>query len=228
MKRFATPYFWGALALLGAAGALALYGEPDLDTRWTFLEPEYGPRLEKREVQIDPGELLALIQDDYIKLLIIDVRPESDWNLFHLKYSERITIGELPQHRKRFDALPSNAVVVLVSNGEALATRAWKHLIALARPNAYILEGGLNAWLDAYGSAHGGEMMFAALGGLGDVAVDEETAPSTEPERLRHEFRLALGDRHPASFPDPQHVPGRFYVEKVKLIKKVIKKGGCG
>jgi rhodanese-related sulfurtransferase len=227
VKRLASGYLWGGLALLAAAGALALYGDPDLDTRWGFLEPEYGPRLENREVQIDPGELLALIQDDFIKLLIIDVRPERDWNLFHLKYSERIPVEELPRHRKRFDALPSNAVIVLVSNGEALATEAWKHVTVLSRPNAYILEGGLNNWLDAYGPSPtgGGEMMFGALG----VAVPaEEPAPSSQPEELRHEFRLALGDRHPASFPDPQHVPGRFYVEKVKLVKKVVRKGGCG
>ena len=227
MNRLASPYLWGALTLLAAAGALALYGDPDLDTRWGFIEPEYGPRLEKREVQIDPGELLALIQDDYIKLLIIDVRPEPDWNLFHLKYSERIPLEELPRHSKRFDALPSNAVIVIVSNGEALATKAWQHIVALSRSNAYILEGGLNNWLDAYGAAPtgGGESIFGALG---FVAGDEKAAPSSEPEELRHEFRLALGDRHPASFPDPQHVPGRFYVEKVKLVKKVVKKGGCG
>lgn len=226
--RIPGPWFWGALVLLGAAGALAVYGEPDLDTRWTFLEPEYGPRLEKRDVYIDPGELLALIQDDYITLHIVDVRPERDWNLFHLKFSQRIPIEDLPRHRKRFNALPSNGVIVLVSNGEALATAAWKHLTVMSRANAYILEGGLNNWLDAYGSVDsGGDMsMFAGLG-LGAPA-EEDPVPSAEPEELKYEFRIAIGDRHPASFPDPQHVPGRFYVEKVKLIKKVIKKGGCG
>jgi len=48
-------------------------------------------------------------------------------------------------------ALPENAVVVVVSNDEILATEAWKRLMVTARPNVYILAGGLNLWLNIYG-----------------------------------------------------------------------------
>ena len=52
-----------------AAGALALYGQPDLEQKWAFMAPEYGARLENREVYIDPAELLHLMNDDYIDLV---------------------------------------------------------------------------------------------------------------------------------------------------------------
>lgn len=215
MKR-PSPAFWGALLLLLASGGLALYGQPDITQKWQFLAPKYQPRLDQREVYIDPAELLELMQDDYIDLWLIDVRPEPDWNLFHLQDAERIPIEELPGYRRRFVTLPFSAVVVLVSNDEILATRAWQHLMALAQPNAYILEGGLNHWLNVYG--HPEDELH------GDQPADLTQADGT----LRHPFRLALGARHPAALPDPHHAPNRSYTKKVKLLRKVARKGGCG
>ena len=206
----------GALILLAAAAGLALYGQPDVEQRWELLAPEFQPRLDQREVQVDPAELLGLMQDDYIKLVIIDVRDESDWNMFHLRDAERIPIEDLPEQRKRFAGLPVNAVVVLVSNDEAKATRAWQHLMAIAQPNAYILEGGLNHWLDVYG--------YPDVDFESEVRVDLGKTDGT----LRHPFRLALGGRHPAASPDPHDFPERLHQTKVKLLKKIVTKGGCG
>ena len=210
------PNVLAALALLAAAGGLALYGQPDVEQKWAFLAPEYQPKLDQRQVQLDPAELLGLMQDDYIKLLIVDVRSESDWNMFHLKDAERIPVENLPEHRKRFAELPFNAVVVLVSNDEMLATRAWQHLMAIAQPNAYILDGGLNHWLNVYGYP-GGEVT-----GQGSAGLEKADG------KLRHSLRLALGSRHPAASPDPHDFPERPHDAKVKLLKKIVKKGGCG
>lgn len=206
----------GTLLLLTAAVGLAFYGQPNLQQKWEFLAPEYKPRLLERGVHVDPGELLDLMQNDYIKLLLIDVRSESDWNLFHLKDAERIPQEKLPDHRKRFAALPGNGVIVLVSNDETLATSAWKDLMALAQPNAYILQGGLNYWLDVYGYPEGQPP---------ETATQKHAGTD---ETLRHHFRLALGSRHPAAAPDPDHVQKRKFQPKVKLLKKIQKKGGCG
>ncbi len=104
-----------------------------------------------REVYIDPGELLQLINDDYIELVIYDVRNERDWNMFHLVDAERIDLEDLPGQRDRLRDLSELGVVVIVSNDEILATEAWKRLMALAKPNVYILEGGINHWLNIYG-----------------------------------------------------------------------------
>ena len=210
------PNLFGALALLVAAGGLALYGQPDVEQKWEFLAPKYQPKLDQRQVQLDPAELLGLMQDDYIKLLIVDVRSESDWNMFHLKDAERIPVEKLPEHRRRFAELPFDAVVVLVSNDEVLATRAWQHLMAIAQPNAYILDGGLNHWLNVYG--------YPADEMYGHKSVDLDKADGT----LRHTFRLALGSRHPAASPDPHDFPERTHDAKVTLLKKIVEKGGCG
>ena len=112
-------------------------------------------------------------------------------------------------------SLPENAVVVLVSNDEILATRAWKQLMAIAKPNAYILEGGINHWLNIYGVSH--------------EEVDDHGAASLakQDESLRHPFKLALGARHAAARPDEHYAPQREYTPRVQLLKKISKAGGC-
>ena len=144
MKRLPDLRVPGAAALLLAAAGLAWHGQPGVAQQWEFLAPQYESRLTEREVHIDPAELLHLMNDDYIDLLIFDVRDESDWNQFHLADAERVALDQLPQQRDRLRALPENAVVVVVSNDEILATEAWKRLMVIARPNVYILAGGLN------------------------------------------------------------------------------------
>ncbi|MDX1697801.1 MAG: rhodanese-like domain-containing protein [Thiohalobacterales bacterium] len=205
----------GAGLLLFAAGSLALYGQPDLDQKWAYMAPEYGTRLEYREVYIDPAELLHLMNDDYIELIIYDVRDEHDWNIFHLVDSERVALEDLPAQRDRLKNLSELGVVVVVSNDEIRATQAWKRLMALAKPNVYILEGGLNHWLNVYGLAH-------------DEHGEHGAASLAKPDgSLRHPFRLALGARHAAARPDEHRLPDRKYTPRVKLLKKVAKAGGC-
>ncbi len=179
------------------------------------MQRKYEPRWQNATVYIDPAELLHLMNDDYIHLVIYDVRAESDWNEFHLVDSDHIAMENLATERDRLRSLPENAVVVVVSNDEILATRAWKRLMAVAKPNAYILEGGLNLWLNIYG------------------VPEEETdshgkASLGKPDgTLRHSFKLALGDRHAAAQPDEHLVPHREYTPRVKLLKKLAKAGGC-
>ena len=131
------------------------------------------------------------------------------------------TYAELPSYRAMLDAegtypeLSELGVVVVVSNDEIRATQAWKRLMALAKPNAYILEGGLNHWLNVYGVV--------------EEEHDRHGAASLErPDgTLRHPFRLALGARHAAARPDEHRAPERKYTPKVKLLKKVAKAAGC-
>ena len=205
----------GAGLLLAAAGALALHGQPDLQQKWAFMAPEYQSRLVYREAYIDPGELLKLINDDYIELVIYDVRDERDWNMFHLVDAERIDLEELQGQRDRLRGLSELGVVVVVSNDEIRATEAWKRLMALAKPNVYILEGGINHWLNVYG------VVEDEHEGHGAASLDQPDGT------LRHPFRLALGARHAAARPDEHHLPPREYKAKVKLLKKVARAAGC-
>jgi rhodanese-related sulfurtransferase len=204
-----------ATILLLVSGLLLFYNQPDPERKWQLLAKEYGPRLEQRTVYIDPAELFHMMNDAYIDLLIFDVRDERDWNQFHLVDSERASVEELTTQRKRIQSLPENAVVVLVSNDEILSTRAWQRLMTIAKPNAYILEGGINHWLNIYG--------------VSDEEFEHHGAASLaiQDGSLRHPFKMALGARHGASRPDEHHAPQREFTPKVKLLKKVSKAGGC-
>ncbi len=216
MSRVLKPEIIGAALLLFAAAGLILRGQPDLVKKWEYMAPDYGTRLEQREVYIDPAELLKLMNDDYIELVLYDVRPEQDWNIFHLVDAERIAMQDLPGQRERLHSLSEFGVVVIVSNDELLATEAWKRLMALTKPNAYILEGGLNHWLDIYGVTK-------------EETADHTAVSLTAPDgTLRHPFKLALGARHAAARPDEHHLPLRQYTAKVRLLKKVARAGGCG
>lgn len=204
----------GAALLILASAGLAWYGQPTPGEKWEFLAPELESSLTERRVQIDPAELLNIMYNDYIDLWIIDVRDEREWNLFHLWGAERIPPEELFDHRRRFAELPENGVLVFVSNDETKATRAWQLVMAAAsRPNAYILSGGINRWLDEFSPRK---------------SARREGSDDEPDGTVRHPLKWALGSRHPASLPDLHHSGTPRFVEKVKLQKRVVKKGGCG
>ena len=159
------------LLLLGALAVIAL-GEPTVEDRMAQQQGEVDRELESRERHIDPGELLALMQDNRVALRIIDVREESDFNLFHLRDAER-WMGNEQAHAWAVDV-----VKVVVSNDEEAANEAYRRLRALGVLNAYVLAGGLNGWLAAYDPQRP-----SAAGGL------------------RYRFDAALGSRYPASDP---------------------------
>lgn len=202
-----------AAAAIAAGAGLLIIKQPTLEDRLARIEPELDRRLADREVQIDPGELLDIIYNNNIALRIIDIREEADYNLFHIIDSTHATMHDIrdPEWVKR---LPAETVTVLVSNDEEAATKAWKLLAAQKVGNIYILEGGINYWLDVYGRK----------------GSDEGPGPDIKGnDRMRHEFTAALGANHPASDPDPLHEEKRLYIPKVKSIGPATRKtGGCG
>jgi hypothetical protein len=199
-----------------AAGALAVLfiGQPTNAQRWARLAPEKAAALAAREMYIHPGELLAAQADRSVNLVMLDVRPEADYNLFHLRGARRVAPGELAALAPQLLLEPAtNTVFVVMSNGEGAATEAWKTLAAESVPNVYVLEGGVNQWL----------RMFAA----GDPAV-RPTPAGPGADELRFEFAAALGERYPAAAPDP-HEYGFNFTPKIKLQpKRGPSSGGCG
>ena len=119
MNRILNLRVLGAALLLLSAAGLAMVGQPDLEDKWAYLAPEYESRLTHREVFIDPAELLHLMNDDYIELIIYDVRDERDWNIFHLVDAERIPLEALPTQRKRLRALLGAGVTFFLDLTEA-------------------------------------------------------------------------------------------------------------
>ncbi|MEK6256485.1 MAG: YeeE/YedE thiosulfate transporter family protein [Chloroflexota bacterium] len=205
---------FGAGAIVLLAVAISLIGQPTSADKWDMLSAEKEPLLvEERAYQIHPGELLDLMHSDDIKLFILDVRSESDYNLFHVADAKHTPTDILAEMIPDFLLEPSNAVFVLISNHEEIATDAWKMMVAENVHNVYLLEGGMNYWLD----------IFTAIN---PEAI--ELILHTSEDNLHHEFLTAIGERHPAADPDPHAIELEF-TPKVKLeLKKGPTGGGCG
>ena len=205
----------GPAALVLTALLVLVMGQPSAMDRWERMAPEKAALLSERQVQIHPGELLGLMHDDLIHLVLLDVRDEADFNLFHLADARRVTADDL-EGSLMLSLLnaPQATVVVLMSNGEERATRAWRILVAQNIVNVYILEGGVKHWLDLFG--HQGH----------EQCVIEDAGDGKR--RLRHVFKAALGSDQIGAEPVSEAGRDLEYTPKVKLEKKKVLGGGCG
>jgi len=200
----------GAL-VLGAIGVMII-GQPTTVDRWNSISREKKTLLEERAVQIHPGELLDIIHDNNIKVVMLDVRDEVDYNIFHILDSRHIPIEEIPDIISDLHFEPANTVFVTMSNDETAATEAWKILVAESVPNVYLLEGGVNNWIAVFGDD---DLTKTFNTGSGD-------------DQLCYIFDSALGARNPAAEPD-LHDLEIEYIPKVKLEdKRAPASGGCG
>jgi len=200
----------GAGAMVLAALGIMLIGQPTTADRWERMAVEKEAILANREVQIQPGELRDIYYNSQVNLVMLDVRDEADYNLFHVTGAKRTPLEELEGMAPELKAAPPGTVVVLMSNDETLATEGWKTLVAESVPNVYILEGGLNKF----------------------ISRCSETPPFTPmpggDEVLRWEFPAALGGNHPTSTLREGGVEC-IYTPKVKIEKAgPVGGGGCG
>lgn len=204
----------GAAIFVLMAGIIAIKGQPTPADRWESIAPEKEAALEARQYQIHPGELLDTMHNHKLNLIMLDVRSEADYNLFHLLDAEHVTPAEIPAHIDEYIAQPANTIFVVMSNDETAATEAWKLMVAESVPNVYILEGGINNWLDTFATEFEGEYCAGEI-----KAGDDE---------LRYQFTAALGSGCPAAHPNAEHYDLE-YEKKIKMeIKRAPSGGGCG
>lgn len=197
--------------VLGAI-TLIFIGQPTSAERWDRISAEKQALLDQRAVQIHPGELLDLTADNQIKVVMLDVRSEADFNIFHILDARHIPLEELPNLVSDLHFEPENTVFVTISNDETAATEAWKFLVAESVPNVYILEGGINNWIALFGDD---DLTKTLNRGAGD-------------DQLCYIFDSALGARNPAAEPNPESMELE-YIPKVKLeLKRAPTSGGCG
>lgn len=214
----------GAGALLALAIGVVLLGSPSLEERYNEVEftreidkqkitLRADEMLEQRRVQVTPAELFKTVYNQNINLIMLDVRPEADYNLYHIKGALNVPLDKLP--RIIPDLLtepPANSVFVLMSNDEAAATEAWKQLVAASVPNVYILEGGINNWIAFFGENEG-----------------FESASSTSEDQLGYIFPAALGSKYESCDPNPVDYEELEFEAKIKLeLKRDKSGGGCG
>jgi rhodanese-related sulfurtransferase/cytochrome c biogenesis protein CcdA len=170
--------------------------------------------LAQRLVQITPAELFKTRYDQKVILTMIDIRPEADYNLFHVRGAQNLPLADLKTHVPALLATAApNAIYVVMSNDESLATQAWKLLTAESIPNVYILEGGINNWISFFGETDPEILPISA-------ALDEQ---------LKFKFPAALGDRYECADPSPIENEKIEFTPKIQLqIKRDKSGGGCG
>jgi len=223
----------GAGVLLALAVAVVFIGTPSLESRYnkkTFTRTESiaqlqgdpittkvtytaNQMLEKRLVQIAPEELFKTKYNQAINLIMLDVRPESDYNLYHVNGALNVPLDKLESVTPSLlSEPPANSVFVLISNDEETATQAWKQLVADSVPNVYILEGGINNWIKVFGK----DEAFKAV-------------PAPVKDQLDYLFPAALGSQYASCDPNPQKYEELDFVSKIKLeLKRDKSGGGCG
>ena len=224
----------GAAALASAALGVLVVGSPSLDDRYrelSFRRTEvvkdaagkpltqthvYGAdeMLAKRLAFASPAEAFKARYLQAIKPVYLDVRSESDYNLYHLVDSSNIPLQRLD---KIIPALlsepPANTVFITISNDEAAAIKAWKLLVASGVQNVYILEGGINRWIATFGAD---DPALKPLAAAGD-------------DQLRYAFPAALGERYKSCAPNPiEHEHLDFQSRIVVQVKRDKSGGGCG
>lgn len=121
-------------------------------------------------------------------LVLVDLRRESDYNLFHLGNARRHTLDELAGDVGKALAGPdyANAFKVLMAQDERAAEAGWRILKARGATAVYVLAGGVDLWL----------RMFRD----GDVTAQPGAAPDVD-ATMRHAFTKALGDRYVYALP---------------------------
>lgn len=215
----------GAGVLVLLALAVLVIGQPTAADKYASLtitrtvEDEKvaftpGQLLTNRLVQVHPGELLASLADQKLNIVMIDVRSEADYNLFHIRGAQNIPLADLETVLPfLLSQPPTNTVVVLMSNDETAASDAWKVLVANSVPNVYILEGGVNNWLSIFGA---------------DEADITPTPVPPADDAMAYTFPSALGDRYEASDPEPEAWELE-YTPKIQLQRqRGPSGGGCG
>ncbi len=206
----------GAAALIAVAVAVMLIGQPTSAAKWQQMAAEKQPLLDSRAVYIHPAEVLSYIYNDRVQTVLLDVRPESDYNLFHLNDAQLVAPENLPALAYDLRQKPANTLFVVMGNNEAAATAAWKTLVAESVPNVYILEGGVNKWLDTFNVQPAGSPPTA-------VAM---VTPAFGDDSLRYTFPAALGAQYPAAYPEPTEFKDIVFESKVKLKMKQASGGG--
>lgn len=224
----------GAGVLFAAALAVVFIGSPSLEDRYnklTFTRTETieqvdadpivnthtytaDDMIENHLVFVSPAEAFKAKYNQGMKPIYIDVRSEADYNLYHIEDAVNVPLDRLEEVIPiLLSEPPANSVFIVMSNDEAAAIEAWKHLVASSVANSYILEGGVNNWIAFFGK-------------------DDKTIrpnPNAGDDELGFIFPAALGSRYESCSPSPIEYEHLEFEAKIQLqLKRDKSGGGCG
>ena len=200
-------------ALVALAAVVLVVGQPSNEDRWQKIAIENQAKLDQRQVQIASAELLIYMNDSKIKVIPLDVRDEAYFNQFHLRGAVHVPLEKVQEKARELQFELANTIFVTISNDEAAATEAWKILKAESLPNIYVLEGGVNAWLDTY---------------AGDSLGEDSKVSLRQEDQLAYKFNAATGSRHRAAEPSPDLLDLSYEPKVILELKRAPTSGGCG
>ena len=200
-------------ALVALAAVVLVIGQPSNEDRWQKIAVDNQAKLDQRQIQIAPAELLTYMNDSKIKVIPLDVRDETYFNQFHLRGAVHVPLENVQEKARELQFELANTIFVTISNDELAATEAWKILKAESLPNIYILEGGINAWLDTY---------------AGDSLGEDSKVSLRQEDQLAYKFNAATGSRHRAAEPSPDFLDLTYEPKVILELKRAPTSGGCG
>jgi rhodanese-related sulfurtransferase len=224
----------GAVALFAAAVAVLAIGSPSLEDKYnkvkftrteTIVQENADPivntytynadeMLENRLVFTTPAEAFKAKYNQSMNLVYLDVRSETDYNLYHIEDSVNVPLDRLTEVIPvLLSEPPANTVFILITNDETAAVSAWKILVGSSVQNTYILEGGVNNWITFFGAE--------------DKALQPN--PNAGDDQLGFIFPAALGSNYESCSPSPiEYAELEFEAKIILQLKRDKSGGGCG
>jgi rhodanese-related sulfurtransferase len=100
------------------------------------------------EQYFSPDEIADLIVNQDPSLLLIDVRSQDEYEKFHLQGAINIPLAELLADKWTEYLNQDTRMNVFYSNSTVDANQAWMLTQQLGYKNNYVLQGGLNYWVE--------------------------------------------------------------------------------
>jgi len=235
-RRPSRPLVLVGSALVLASLVVVARGQPTPAQKFDLLGAEARRPVEARGLFVHPAEVVALKQDLNLQVQLLDLRDEHDFNLFHVGGSRRVEAAALSRGRPLAELLarPPSTVTFLIGHGEGAALEAWKELRALGVGNLYVVEGGVERWLELWAPPACVALPVAATEGSPStwrfVFATGASLPAAWPE-LPGSRAFRVPCESPVSAPDGHGAvrwPRYAFDKKVKLQSKAAVKGGCG
>lgn len=201
------PGLLAAFAVLCLVIAVLIVGQPCMEE---VMAAETEGLLAGRTLHVHPGELLSLLRNDNDDLytIALDVRSAEEYESFHVNEAHHTSVSEIMDTLAGIEVVKGaldHLVIVVMSNDEAAATEAWYVLTDAEIPNVYILDGGVNNWLNT----------FAAETFKEAYAIEDKQ--DDEPAYLFETSLAAMAGQRLAADPDLATLEQITYDKKVNI-----------
>ncbi len=137
---------FGVLILLGLILAFA---PVDRAIHQTVPAEKLIKELQKSDYYISADELAHWIIDKQPGFIVVDIRSDQDFINYHIPGALHIPLANLLDP-DNLETLSDAEMVVLASNGNTRAGQAWLLLKQKGMDNVFILQGGLNYWVNIF------------------------------------------------------------------------------